>query len=171
MNSDIFPPFDPSLDLALERTLDVPSSAVWDAWTKPELLKQWFTPKPWTTPHVEIDLRVGGKFKTTMAGPDGESFTGESCYLVVDPGKLLVWSSCMVGGFRPTPGANPGEEAPFYFTAIISLEDTAEGGTTYRVRLMHADVEARDKHNGMGFEFGWGAAADQMVELIKSNNA
>lgn len=168
MNTDIFPPFDPSLDLVLERTINVPRGAVWDAWTQPEQLKQWFTPKPWSTPHVEIDLRIGGKFRTTMAGPDGESFTGESCFVMIEEGSLLVWSSCLLGGFRPSGGTGTGDGTAISFTAIIAMEDTADGGTHYKVRLMHGDVEARDRHNGMGFEYGWGAAADQMIEMIKS---
>ena len=48
---------DPALDLVLERTIPVPPERVWAAWTKPELLMQWFTPAPWKTVAAELDLR------------------------------------------------------------------------------------------------------------------
>ena len=48
---------DPEVDLVLERVVDVPPALVWKAWTTAELLKQWFTPAPWTTVDVEIDAR------------------------------------------------------------------------------------------------------------------
>ena len=61
-------PFDPNLDLILEREVDVPRESVWAAWTRPELLKKWFTPAPWTTVDCEIDLRPGGIFRTRFSG-------------------------------------------------------------------------------------------------------
>jgi uncharacterized protein YndB with AHSA1/START domain len=51
---------DPTLDLELVREVDVPPELVWKAWTTPELLTQWFAPKPYETPLCEIDLRPGG---------------------------------------------------------------------------------------------------------------
>ena len=52
---------DPSLDLLLERVVDVPVELVWKAWTTPDLIKQWFAPRPWTTPECKIDLRQIGR--------------------------------------------------------------------------------------------------------------
>ena len=55
-------------DLKLELTLDAPREKVWRCWTEAELLKQWFAPKPYTTPHAELDVRVGGKTFVVMRG-------------------------------------------------------------------------------------------------------
>lgn len=65
---------DPKLDLVLERLVEVPVELVWAAWTTPEHLKHWFTPKPWTTTEAEVDLRPGGTFRTVMRSPEGEEF-------------------------------------------------------------------------------------------------
>src|SRR5690606_3788808 len=76
-------PINPELDLVLERVVDVPPELVWRAWTEPEHLKKWFTPAPWKTVDCEIDLRPGGIFRTVMEGPEGQRFSGSSCYLEV----------------------------------------------------------------------------------------
>ena len=60
----------PALDLVIERTIAVTPERVWAAWTEPELLIQWFTPAPWKTAFVDIDLRPGGRCVTTMESPE-----------------------------------------------------------------------------------------------------
>jgi len=154
---------DPERDLVLTREIDVPPAAVWAAWTDPEKLKQWFTPRPWTTPECEIDLRPGGIFRTVMRGPDGEEGGGAGCYLEVIPNQRLVWTAALGPAFRP----NPPEELAF--TAIISMEPTASG-TRYTAAVMHAEPAAAAKHAEMGFFDGWGAALDQLVELVRSES-
>ena len=65
-------PIDAKLDLVLKRELAVPVNLVWRGLTEPELVKQWFCPKPWQTTECRIDLRPGGEFYTNMEGPNGE---------------------------------------------------------------------------------------------------
>ena len=47
-------------ELSLTRLIDAPRDRLFRAWTQPDLLKRWFTPRPWTTPVVELDVRPGG---------------------------------------------------------------------------------------------------------------
>jgi uncharacterized protein YndB with AHSA1/START domain len=150
----------PDLDLVLEREVDVPPGSVWAAWTQPEKLKQWFAPKPYTTPNCEIDLRPGGIFRTVMRSPEGEEFDGAGCFLEVVENSRLVWTSALGPGFRP----NAAEDLAF--TAIISLEPTASG-TRYTAVAMHSEAAACARHAEMGFHDGWGAALDQLVALVK----
>jgi uncharacterized protein YndB with AHSA1/START domain len=149
----------PQLDLVLERVIDVPVERVWEAWTTPEHVKEWFTPRPWTVARCEIDLRVGGKFSTTMRSPDGEEFPNEGCYLEIVPNERLVFTDALQGGFRPSGNS--------FMTAIIMLK--AEGtGTRYTAIAMHKDEESRRKHEEMGFVTGWGMALDQLVAHMKA---
>jgi uncharacterized protein YndB with AHSA1/START domain len=46
-----------NLDLVLQRDIDVPVKLVWEAWTQPEHLKEWFVPRPWSLKECELDLR------------------------------------------------------------------------------------------------------------------
>ena len=158
-------PHDPSLDLVLERTVDVPSERLWAGWTQPELLQQWFTPAPWKTTACEIDLRPGGVFRTVMRGPEGQQFDNAGCYLEIDPGRRLVWTGALGPGFRPRTTQEL-VSTPFFLTASISLE--ARGSQTqYRAWVLHGDALARDKHAAMGFHTGWAIALEQLVALCK----
>lgn len=160
------PSFNPELDLELVRVVDVAPELVWRAYTTPALLKQWFCPKPWGVSECEIDLRPGGRFFTVLQSPEGESFPNEGCYLEIVPGRRLVWTDALHGGFRPVNPEQSGA-AGLFFTAIVSIEPEGSG-TKYTAHVMHADPVGRQKHADMGFEGGWGAAFDQLVELMKA---
>lgn len=156
-------PLDPVLDLSFDRDVPVSADELWRGWTEPALLTRWFTPAPWVTLEAEIDARPGGIFRTVMAGPDGERSEGSGCVLAAEPGRRLVWTSALGPGFRPVPPMDGG----FTFTAEISFEPQG-AGTLYRAVVRHAnEVDART-HAEMGFEGGWGAALDQLVELLSS---
>jgi uncharacterized protein YndB with AHSA1/START domain len=150
---------DPRLDLVLERVIDVPRELVWEAWTKPEHLKKWFCPAPWTVADCELDLRPGGMFRTTMRSPDGQEFPNVGCYLEVVPLERLVFTDALLPGWRPS-------ENPF-FTAVVTMEPHGSG-TRYVAMAIHRDEAGRQKHEEMGFFTGWGAALDQLVALVKT---
>ena len=161
----------PELDLTFERVVDVPRELVWEAWTTPEKLMPWFCPLPWKTVECEIDLRSGGKFYTVMESPEGQRFPNFGCYLEVIPNKRLTWTNAVEPGFRPAkqPEVTPGHEcAEFLMTATITLEPHANG-TKYTALVQHTNVEARIKHEKMGFEEGWGTCLDQMIAIIKKD--
>lgn len=145
---------DPRLDLILERVVDVPPNLVWEAWTKPEHLREWFTPAPWTVSDCEVDLRPGGIFRTTMRSPEGQDFPNTGCYLEIVPIERLVFTDTLLPGYRPA-------ENPF-FTAILTFEPAGQG-TRYTALVRHRDAAGRKKHEDMGFHNGWSAALDQLV--------
>lgn len=151
---------EPALDLVIQRTVPVPVELVWQAWTDPKHLVEWFTPRPWQTVECEIDLRPGGIFRTVMKSPEGELVdAGAGCYLVVQAPTRLVWTSALGPGFRPVP-ANGEDDLPF--TADLTFE--ADGDATrYVARAIHGKREVADMHARMGFADGWGTALDQLV--------
>lgn len=157
------PAVNPDLDLVLDRTVDVPPHLVYRAWTEPEQLKKWFCPRPWMTTECDIDLRPGGVFRTLMRGPNGEEADNVGCWLEVIPNERLVFTGLMEPGFRPV---NIASDVPV-FTCILTLEK-AGNGTRYRAHVMHRDPAAKQVHESMGFHHGWGAALDQLVEMVKA---
>lgn len=154
----------PRLDLVMERIVDVPREIVWKAWTRPEHLKRWFTPAPWSTAECEIDLRPGGIFRTVICSPDGEKHPTSACYLEIVENEKLVWTDALERDYRPS--AKPNDCFGKHFTAVITFEPRGNG-TKYTVVVLHSDEECRKLHEERGFHDGWGAALDQLVDLAK----
>src|SRR6267154_14268 len=82
-------------ELVVTRTINGPARLVFEAWTKPELFKQWWVPKSAgvTLLSYEADIRVGGKYRLTFAHPAAAEpmpFFGR--YLEVTPHSRLVWT-------------------------------------------------------------------------------
>lgn len=152
-------------NLVLERPTSLSAEALWRGWAEPDLLMQWFCPRPYRVIDCVIDLRPGGEFSTTMQSPEGDTFPGTGCFLVVEAPHRLIWTSALHPAWRPAP---PVEEGGFGMTAIIEFIPQPDGGTLYRATVLHSSEEDMAKHQSMGFQEGWGAAFDQLVELMGS---
>ncbi|NAZ35368.1 SRPBCC domain-containing protein [Rubellimicrobium sp. CFH 75288] len=147
-----------SADLHLHRVLPAPPAAVWACWTDPAQLPHWFAPRPVTTIVHALDPRPGGAFQVEMI-VDGQSHGSEpGCFLEVVPERRLVWTSALGPGFRPAATG----DAPFVFTAIVEMAGHPDGGTDYRVTVLHRDADAAAAHEAMGFGTGWGIMTDQL---------
>jgi uncharacterized protein YndB with AHSA1/START domain len=151
--------FDPTLDLKLERVIDVPVELVWKAWTEPEHLKVWFCPKPWGVSDCEIDLRPGGIFRTTMLSPEGQEFPNLGCYLDVVPMERLVFTDALLPGYRPAEKS--------FMTGVVTMKPEGTG-TRYIAMALHNNLEAKKQHEDMGFHDGWATALDQLVAHVKT---
>ena len=143
-------------ELVLTRLIDAPREKLFRAWTQPELLKQWFAPLPYTTPHVEIDLRPGGSSLVVMRDPSGQEFPNRGVYLEVVPNERLVFTDAFTSAWQPS-------EKPF-MTGILTFEDQG-GKTKYTARVLHWTVADREVHEKMGFHQGWGICTDQLAAL------
>jgi uncharacterized protein YndB with AHSA1/START domain len=77
--------------LRIERTFDAPAEDVFDAWTSPEVMRRWFHVGPdWENPEVEVDLRVGGKWRVVMRGPDGDQAELSGEYTEIERPRRLA---------------------------------------------------------------------------------
>ena len=83
---------DESRELSLTRLIDAPREKVYRAWTQPDLLMQWFAPKPWSTVRADVDLRVGGGNVLVMADAEGNEYPNPGQYLEVVPNEKLVFT-------------------------------------------------------------------------------
>jgi uncharacterized protein YndB with AHSA1/START domain len=78
-------------EIVVTRTFDAPAHLVFEAWSKPELLKQWWVPKSlgMTLRSLEMDVRTGGRYRLSFG--DGMDFFGR--YLEVTPPSRIVWTN------------------------------------------------------------------------------
>ena len=86
--------------ISLTRVYDAPLAAVWDAWTQPDEVAQWWGPRGFTLTTHSRDLRTGGHWHYTMHGPDGTDYENTTQYLDVLPMQRLVYDH---GGHRDRP--------------------------------------------------------------------
>jgi len=144
-------------DLMLTRWIGAPRRKLYEAWTTPALITQWFTPPPWTTVSAETDVRPGGSSLIVMRGPDGQEMPNRGVYLEVVPDERLVFTDAFTEAW--TPSAKP------FMTVVLTFADEA-GGTRYTARVRHWSAEDRQAHESMGFHEGWGIATAQLARLV-----
>jgi uncharacterized protein YndB with AHSA1/START domain len=154
------PTQDSDRDLVLVRVLNAPRDKVFQCWTQPDLMRQWFAPKPWSTPRAEVDLRPGGRNAITMADENGTEYPNEGQYLEIVPNEKLVFTDAFTGDWAPS--AKP------FFTGVLTFEDAGPGKTKYTAIARHWTVEDAENHKKMGFHEGWGLCAAQLEALAAS---
>ncbi|MGH3851723.1 MAG: SRPBCC domain-containing protein, partial [Pseudonocardiaceae bacterium] len=154
----------PDLALSLNRVIRASRHAVWNAWTDPARLAQWWLPRPTSCRVERLDVVTGGAFVTSMSD-DGVEFVPhlDACFLAVDNGERLVFTNAVDSGWRPAT-AEPA------MTAEIVLHDHPDG-TDYRVVVRHRDPAARALHEQLGFFSGWGTVIDQLAGLVEQEGS
>jgi len=153
-----------SLDLTVDRYIDAPPAAVWHAMT--DRITEWWCPKPWTSTIQELEWKPGGAFHLIMRGPNGEAdCQGEhsvgGVLLEFEPERRFTFTDAFSAGWQP--------QKPFI---VGVFEILPEGnGTRYRATARHWTAEAMEEHREMGFDQGWGAAADQLAGIVENQSA
>ena len=152
----------PILDLELTVDVALTPEQLFEGWTNPEMLKQWFCPRPWKVAACSIDLRPGGLFSNVMQSPEGELMPeNRGCYLLIERPLRLVWTGILGEDFRP----NAIPQLGFGFVCDLRFTPLPQGGSRFHAIVRHSDAEGRSKHEAMGFHQGWRAALSQLVEL------
>lgn len=145
-------------DFIVSRLIKAPRSLIWKAWTMPEYLEKWWTPKPMTAKMVSFDLRPGGAFDLLMSDPSGAQSPITGTFLELVHEERIVFTTALTAGWRPAPTILP-------ITAIISMSDVRDG-TWYATRVLVKDDDERQKLQAIGFEPGWSLGIDQLNELV-----
>jgi uncharacterized protein YndB with AHSA1/START domain len=77
-------------DFVISRTLNAPRELVWQAFTDPERMKEWWGPKGFTVIASKMDFRVGGTYHYGMRAPDGSAMWGKFTYREIEPPQRMV---------------------------------------------------------------------------------
>lgn len=78
-------------ELFLERTLDAPIDLVWEVWTNPEHIANWWGPEGFSNTISLMDVRPGGEWNLVMHGPDGTDYENRSVFKEIVPMKKIVY--------------------------------------------------------------------------------
>lgn len=135
------------------RVFDAPRDLVWRAMTEPEHVKRWYGPRDTQLTSCEIDLRVGGRFRFVMAGPNGTEFAFSGTYREVDPPSRIVNTWC----FEPMPGHDALETATF---------QEQDGRTVVRLSILFQTPEDYAGWAGAGAFGGWAESLERLGEVI-----
>jgi uncharacterized protein YndB with AHSA1/START domain len=147
--------------IVLSRTFDAPRELVFEAFTQPEHLAQFWGPTWTRCPVCEVDLRVGGAFRVDMQGPDGTVYPCTGTYREIVPPERIVYSAT-------TTDDNPcGGGLPPHSTVTISFADQGDK-TRLTVRAELQSRDARDAAIAGGFNEGWMDSFDRLAETLAS---
>ena len=155
--------------LRLTRTFDAPRAKVWDAFTKPEMMKKWWGPKDWTCPVAQIDLRVGGKYLYCMRGamgpgqPEIDAWGGGEYTEVVPMEKFSATDhfADKDGNYIDPKDAGMPGEWPEEMTITVTFEDAGAGKTT--VSITHTGHSAEMAPMA---EMGWNQQLDKLPAIL-----
>lgn len=141
-------------ELVVTRTFNGPTRIVFEAWTRPELFKQWWVPKSMgmSLRSCQMEVRVGGKYRLEFE-PDGMAFFGT--YLEVTPHSRLVWTNEEGGEGGPVTTVTFGEQ---------------RGKTLLVVHELHPSKEALDAA-GTGAAEAMSETFEQLDDLLDTLGA
>jgi uncharacterized protein YndB with AHSA1/START domain len=158
MTTDTFQVSTPSdKEIAMTRVFDAPRRLVFDAWTKPELLRRWLGVREgWTMALCEVDLRVDGKYRYVWRGPKGEKLgLGGTFREIARPDRLISTEAF--------------EEQWYSGEALDTLVLTEKDGrTTATLTMLLESKDARDMALRSGMETGVAQSYDVLDTVLAS---
>ena len=137
--------------LRIVRSFAAPREAVFRAWTDPKQLVKWWGPKGYTCPDCAMDMREGGRWRTTMRSPEGTNHIVGGVYRKIQPHSLLsftwAWST----------DGKPGHET------VITVELSERGTMTEMVFTQETfeSVASRDQHS-----HGWNSSFECLDDFF-----
>ncbi len=145
-------------ELTVTRTFDAPAHIVFDAWTKPELLKRWWAPKSFGVSlfECEQDLRVGGAYRFVFGRDPKKPEVFSGLYVEVDPPSRLVLTQVY-------------ERMSDVGDVVVTADfEESEGRTRLTLHQLFPSKEALEGALASGMERGMRVTFDQLDELAAS---
>ncbi|HWT96624.1 MAG TPA: SRPBCC family protein [Terriglobales bacterium] len=139
------PIWDIDREIVLSRVIAAPRERVFQAWTDPTQIVQWFGPDGFKTESLECDIRVGGRWRFIYTGPDGTRYDNRMVFLRIEAPWLIEMQH----------GCDKDNDAA-RFHVIVTFDSQSDGKTVMTMRQLHPTKEQRDATIGFGaVEFGY----------------
>lgn len=151
-------------DLSFERSYAAPVETVWQAWTRAEMLREWWGPEKTTIPECEIDLRVGGTIRVvTEAGEEMGKYQGTrwpmvGTFTIVEENSRLVYEA---------RSWTEGEEdtTTIVHTNELTLTENGEE-TVVELRISITEIGSKAKMAAFGMKWGYKQQLDKLGSYI-----
>lgn len=147
-------------EVVMTREFQAPQQMVFDAWTKPELLRRWLGgPSGWTMTVCAIDLKVGGNYRYEWTHENGQKMGMGGVYREVVPHERLVATEAF-------------DQAWYPGSAVVTTILTEKNGTTTaETTVTYSSNEARDTVLRSPMESGVAASYDRLEKLLETSFA
>jgi uncharacterized protein YndB with AHSA1/START domain len=159
-----------SADFVISRVFDAPRELVWQAFTDPAHMKEWWGPKGCTIVSSKMDFRVGGTYLGAMRDPAGNVMWAKFVYREIEPPRRLVWEhsfSDEAGGLTRHPLS---QTWPLKLLTTVTFDEPLRGQTGVTLRWSPLEATAEEQstfdaaHDGM--RQGWGGSFDQLAVYL-----
>ncbi len=162
MNSNLL--FDFTLDKAnkcirINREFNGDLELVWQTWTDPKLLDQWWAPKPYHIETKTLELNVGGMWLYAMVSPQNEKMWCRADYKNIETHKLLSWLDTFCDEHGKENNIKPRSLWNTTFT-------NSNGKTLVNIVMTHDKLEDVEAMVNMGFKEGFSMAVGNLDELL-----
>lgn len=144
-------------EIKIIRVYDAPVKTVWEAWTDPKQVAQWWGPRGFTLTHHSKDLRPGGTWNYTMHGPDGVDYPNSTLYHEVEEYSKLVYDH----------GANDEQPPMFRVTALFSEKN---GKTTLNMTMILPTPEAAEETAKFIKKANGNSTWDRLAEYLEKQS-
>jgi len=143
----------------VSKTFAADLTQIWDAFTKPFILDQWWAPKPWLSKTKSMDFSIGGRRLYAMVGPEGEEHWAIADFTAINPKSNFKY----LDAFTDADG-NISDEMP---RSDWSLDFVDEGETTtVNITIKHKNQEDLEQIITMGFKEGFTMALNNLDEML-----
>lgn len=148
--------------ITVERSFDAPVDLVWAAWTEPEILDQWWAPKPWRAETKSMNFVAGGQWHYCMVGPEGERQWCLFDYEAIEPEKSFAGQDAFCNENAVADDSKPRVKWKNDF-------NTAPGDTTLvNIALEFNELSDLETIIGMGFKEGFTMGLENLDAYIKA---
>lgn len=149
--------------LFVNREFATELSLVWDAFTKQEILDQWWAPKPFTSKTITMDFKVGGRRFYKMESPGGQEHFSVQDYTLISPKTNLKY----ISNFADKDG-NPNPQFKGSENSLIFSE--ANGVTTVRITIKYETLAVLEMMIEKGHKEGLTSTLEQLDKLLLAQN-
>jgi len=160
--------------IIVERIFNAPREKVWEAWTTPEIVKQWWGPEHFTAPSIKIDFQVGGKYIYAMHGPKGTEFDKDMYSAgefkeIVPMERLVVtdYFSDEQGNKMSAQEQGLPEGMPSEMEVVVLFEDVEDGKTKLSIVYTAENEAMYEAMVKSGMKEGWSTSLDKMAKIVE----